>query len=139
MIHLILRKRLAQKPERTKHTPSKRRLSLPDHLGDLGIRHLFHETQDNQFPTLRRELVQGEAGDRRRRRNFLDLLEEVEETAGDVPLKEVGRRASLEAEREAIERVLFHTEWNRKQAAGLLGVSYKTLLQKIRECGLAPH
>ncbi len=88
---------------------------------------------------IRRELVQGEAGDRRRERNFLDLLEEVEETAGDVPLKEVGRRASLEAEREAIERVLFHTDWNRKRAAGLLGVSYKTLLQKIRECGLAPH
>ena len=28
--------------------------------------------------------------------------------------------------------------WNRKQAARLLGVSYKTLLQKIRECGLEP-
>ena len=66
------------------------------------------------------------------------LLEEVEETAGDVPLKEVGRRAAVEAEREAIERVLQHTHWNRKQAAKLLGVSYKTLLQKIRICGLEP-
>jgi two-component system response regulator AtoC len=62
----------------------------------------------------------------------------VEETAGDLPLREVGRRASLEAEREAIERVLIQTNWNRRQAARLLQVSYKTLLQKIRECGLQP-
>ena len=39
-------------------------------------------------------------------------------------------------ERETIERVLLRTSWNRKQAAKLLNVSYKTLLQKIRECGL---
>jgi two-component system response regulator AtoC len=66
------------------------------------------------------------------------LLEEVEQTAGDVPLREVGRRAAQEAEREAIEQVLQHTNWNRKQAARLLGVSYKTLLHKIRDCGLQP-
>jgi DNA-binding NtrC family response regulator len=35
-----------------------------------------------------------------------------------------------------IERALYQTQWNRKQAARMLGVSYKTLLQKIRECGL---
>jgi transcriptional regulator with GAF, ATPase, and Fis domain len=68
---------------------------------------------------------------------FETLLEEVEETAGTLPLREVGRRASLEAERETIERVLHRTSWNRKQAARILGVSYKTLLQKIRECGLS--
>jgi two-component system response regulator AtoC len=67
------------------------------------------------------------------------LLEEVEQTAGELPLREVGRRAAQEAEREAIDRVLQYTHWNRKQAARLLGVSYKTLLQKIRGCGLAPE
>ncbi len=67
---------------------------------------------------------------------FEQLLDEIEESAGKVPLREVGRRAALEAERETIERVLHRTHWNRKQAARLLGVSYKTLLQKIRECGL---
>jgi two-component system response regulator AtoC len=70
------------------------------------------------------------------RRSFERLLDEVEDTAGSIPLREVGRRASLEAERGAIERVLLQTHWNRKQAARILGVSYKTLLQKIRECGL---
>ena len=67
------------------------------------------------------------------------LLEEMEETAGEVPLREVGRRAALEAERNAIERVLQQTGWNRKQAARILGVSHKTLLQKIRDCELAPE
>jgi len=64
------------------------------------------------------------------------LLDELEQTAGDLPLREVGARAALEAERQVIENVLFQTNWNRKKAARLLGVSYKTLLQKIRECGL---
>jgi two-component system, NtrC family, response regulator AtoC len=67
------------------------------------------------------------------------LIEGLEESAGALPLREVGRRAAQEAEREAIDRVLHHTHWNRKQAAKLLGVSYKTLLQKIRDCGLEQH
>jgi len=66
------------------------------------------------------------------------LLDEIEETAGDVPLREVGRRVSLQAEHDMIERVLHQTSWNRKQAAKLLNVSYKTLLQKIRDCRLEP-
>ena len=84
------------------------------------------------------ELLAGERERRSAASSFQSLLAEVEETAGDVPLREVGRRASLEAEREAIERVLARTSWNRKRAARLLGVSYKTLLQKIRETGLEP-
>jgi two-component system response regulator AtoC len=66
------------------------------------------------------------------------VIDEVAETAGQVPLREVGRRVALAAEREAIERVLDRTNWNRKQAARLLGVSYKTLLQKIKDCELEP-
>ena len=61
------------------------------------------------------------------------VLDQLEQTAGDVPLREVGARAALEAEREAIGRVLLRTNWNRKQAARVLNVSYKTLLQKIRD------
>jgi len=69
-----------------------------------------------------------------RRAELDSLLSEMEETAGRLPLREVGRRFALEVEREAIEHVLESTGWNRKQAARRLGVSYKTLLQKIREC-----
>jgi two-component system response regulator AtoC len=66
------------------------------------------------------------------------LIEDIEAHAGDIPLREVGRRVALVAERETIGRALQHTHWNRKQAARLLGVSYKTLLHKIRGCGLEP-
>ena len=93
------------------------------------------ESEDSILAEL---LAGGERLGRRRHSALRSLLEEVEETAGDLPLREVGRRAALEAERETIERVLFSTNWNRKQAARLLKVSYKTLLQKIRECGLEP-
>jgi transcriptional regulator with PAS, ATPase and Fis domain len=78
-----------------------------------------------------------EGGRRGNRGSELEaLLAEVEATAGDVPLREVGRRVALQAERETIGMALDRTEWNRKQAAKLLRVSYKTLLQKIRDCGL---
>ena len=69
---------------------------------------------------------------------FGKLIDEIEATAGEIPLREVGRRAALEAERVTIGQVLDHTHWNRKQASRILNVSYKTLLQKIRHCELEP-
>ena len=51
-------------------------------------------------------------------------------------LKEVGQRAARAAEREAILRMLRRTHWNRRKASTLLEVSYKTLLTKMKECGL---
>jgi DNA-binding NtrC family response regulator len=49
----------------------------------------------------------------------------------------VARAAALKAERAAIEHVLDQVRWNRRKAAQLLGVSYKTLLNKIKECGIS--
>jgi len=51
-------------------------------------------------------------------------------------LPEVARRASLAAERVAIQQVLQRMRWNRRKAAVALGVSYKTLLNKMKECGI---
>ncbi|MDJ0788667.1 MAG: sigma-54 dependent transcriptional regulator, partial [Myxococcota bacterium] len=84
------------------------------------------------------DLIQRESRRRARGAALREVLDEVEESAGDLPLREVGRRASMEAEREAIEQVLIRTGWNRKEAARMLKVSYKTLLQKIRDTGVAP-
>ena len=53
-------------------------------------------------------------------------------------LRDVARRAAGEAERRAIREVLDRMHWNRAQAARLLKVSYKTLLNKIAEHRLAP-
>lgn len=53
-------------------------------------------------------------------------------------LKEIARRAALEAERRAILEVLERVRWNRAAAARLLKISYKTLLSKIAKGGLPP-
>jgi len=59
------------------------------------------------------------------------------EPAGDTrSLKIVGRNAARAAEREMMLRMLHRTRWNRKEAAGILGISYKAMLYKIKEHGL---
>ena len=54
----------------------------------------------------------------------------------NVSLKDIARSAAREAERELILRMLTKTRWNRKEAAEILGISYKALLYKIKENGL---
>jgi two-component system response regulator AtoC len=51
-------------------------------------------------------------------------------------LKSVSRTAKDGAEAEAIAKALEETNWNRKQAAVVLQISYKALLYKIRQYGL---
>jgi transcriptional regulator with GAF, ATPase, and Fis domain len=51
-------------------------------------------------------------------------------------LKDIGRMAAREAERELIYRTLQQTRWNRREAAEILGISYKALLYKIKEAEL---
>jgi two-component system, NtrC family, response regulator AtoC len=55
---------------------------------------------------------------------------------GQCSLKDVSRSAAREAERELIMKMLQQTHWNRKEAAQILGISYKALLYKIKENGL---
>ena len=52
------------------------------------------------------------------------------------PLKEVCKEATRKAETQAIVEALFHTRWNRRKAAALLKVSYKAVLNKIKEYGI---
>ncbi len=56
--------------------------------------------------------------------------------SGNCSLKAIARSAAREAERELILRMLTRTRWNRKEAAEILGISYKALLYKIKENGL---
>jgi len=53
-------------------------------------------------------------------------------------LREIARRGAREAERKALAEVLEQVRWNRAEASRILKVSYKTLLNKICECGLTP-
>jgi len=51
-------------------------------------------------------------------------------------LKDIARHAAREAERELIFSTLQQTRWNRREAAEILGISYKALLYKIKEAEL---
>ena len=64
-----------------------------------------------------------------------DTAEPVAEGGGS--LASVAKAASMKAERAAIEQTLRQVHWNRRKAAQILGVSYKTLLNKIKECGIS--
>jgi len=52
-------------------------------------------------------------------------------------LRDTARRAARDAEGKALAEVLERVQWNRAEASRILKVSYKTLLHKIAECGLA--
>jgi len=52
------------------------------------------------------------------------------------PLDEVSQRAVAHVERFKIQNALQESKWNKTRAAEKLGVSYKTLLNKIRSLGL---
>jgi len=58
--------------------------------------------------------------------------------SGHNSLKSVVQSVKLEAERKAIAAALESTGWNRKAAARLLKVSYRTLLYKIEQYRMRP-
>ncbi len=60
----------------------------------------------------------------------------AEQFLWDGPLDEVSQRAVTHVERFKIQNALRESKWNKTRAAEKLGVSYKTLLTKIRSLGL---
>jgi transcriptional regulator of acetoin/glycerol metabolism len=54
-----------------------------------------------------------------------------------MTLAEAARAAATQAERDMIIPTLQRVHWNRRKAAPLLGISYKTLLNKIKEHGIS--
>jgi two-component system response regulator AtoC len=75
----------------------------------------------------------------------IDEAPDDEEPQPEVPvatapagsrLADVAKSAAMTAERTIIEDTLRQVNWNRRRAAEQLGVSYKTLLNKIKECGI---
>jgi len=64
----------------------------------------------------------------------LDLAA-IEESIRTLP--EIASQAVRKAEVEAIERALHVTGGNKSKAADILGVSYKTLLNKVKEYAIS--
>ncbi len=54
-------------------------------------------------------------------------------SSSEPSLLEIGRHAAWQAERQAIQQMLMETRWNRREAARRLRVSYKALLNKIKQ------
>ncbi|HEY0307830.1 MAG TPA: helix-turn-helix domain-containing protein [Acidobacteriaceae bacterium] len=52
--------------------------------------------------------------------------------SSNEPIFTIGKRASLQAEAVAIRRTLQETNWNRKEAARRLQMSYKSLLNRLK-------
>ena len=57
--------------------------------------------------------------------------------AGRFASRRRGQSGGAQTERAIIEDTLNTVHWNRRRAAEQLGVSYKTLLNKIKECGIS--
>ena len=68
--------------------------------------------------------------------DIADLKNEASRDLSSFSLKKIKKKALDRIEREVISYVLQKTDWNRSKASKILKVSYKTLLQKIRECGI---
>ena len=98
--------------------------------------------QDEQLVV--RELTKGEMSRRPETQAVSDETSAQATEEAAVPaaaadgrtLLEMAREAALAAERTLIADTLRQVNWNRRRAAGHLGVSYKTLLNKIKETGL---
>jgi len=61
------------------------------------------------------------------------ILDDEAGADDSLGLKELARRAAEGAERRALKRTLERVHWRRVEAAQLLQVSYKTLLEKIKQ------
>jgi DNA-binding NtrC family response regulator len=67
----------------------------------------------------------------------LSNLKNYLKNQSNLTLKNVRRVYLLRAEKKIIKKALEQAKWNRKKAAELLEISYKSLLNKIKEYGVA--
>jgi two-component system, NtrC family, response regulator AtoC len=65
-----------------------------------------------------------------------DLQVVKTETRDDMPILEQVTKVNRRAETDAILAALHATRWNRKQAAAILGIDYKSLLYKMKKLGM---
>ena len=84
------------------------------------------------------EVTDKEEGLGSERSNILQIwddrkIRELTEDNRDICLKTICRQYVAELERRSIVKALKLTRWNRKRAAQILQVSYKTLLNRIEE------
>ena len=70
--------------------------------------------------------------------NFAELadINKRIQDSGNLPLKDICREINAQAEQKLMKQALEKTNWNRKKAATMLNISYKSLLNKIKAYNL---
>ena len=67
----------------------------------------------------------------------LEKVKKYLETSDSWSLKYIGQKTLIHVERKIIKNVLDSTNWNRRKAASILDISYKSLLNKMKAYDLA--
>ena len=110
-------------------------------LQNMTRRAVLHEGKDSVMMNLSRQWAQN--------KNLSDPYKDVDTLTGisslkkklktldNLSLKDVCSAFLARTEKKIITRALDQTNWNRKKAAGLLDISYKSLLNKIKKYKLA--
>ena len=70
--------------------------------------------------------------------SFSDYFSVHASELASLPLKKARKKIVDLTEKELISKALEKTKWNRSRANKILGISYKTLLSKIRELNIQP-
>jgi transcriptional regulator with PAS, ATPase and Fis domain len=96
---------------------------------DSLIRDLWKQWAQNQRPVNSDQEIDQLAG-------FSNLRNYVRDRK-NLSLKKSCSGYVMGAEKTIIKKALERTNWNRKKAAGLLDISYKSLLNKIKQYRLA--
>lgn len=68
--------------------------------------------------------------------NLLEIRPEIYDDIGRVSLKEIAQKVARQAEENVIQEALNVSGRNKKKAAKLLAISYKSILNKIKAYGL---
>jgi two-component system response regulator AtoC len=66
----------------------------------------------------------------------LERVKEYVKAAEDLSLKEVSQKFLNRVEKKLVKKALESTNWNRRKAAVMLDISYKSLLNKIKDYDL---
>jgi DNA-binding NtrC family response regulator len=56
---------------------------------------------------------------------------------GELDMRDICWNFMAKVEKRVMKRALDSTNWNRKKAAAMLDISYKSMLNKIKQYGLA--
>lgn len=71
--------------------------------------------------------------------DLLDFEDDNSQDLASFSLKEIKKKTLNRVEKEVISFVLDKTGWNRSKATKILKISYKTLLDKIKELDIVPR